>query len=66
VHGLDTSSLSVLNGGLVLGAAKRDRRRAVERLEPLEQASFALELPFQLEKAAPKLLNRAYSALFFS
>jgi hypothetical protein len=28
--------------------------------------ALLLERMFQLEKAAPKLLNRAYSALFFS
>jgi hypothetical protein len=36
-----------------------------EAPEPLEQASFAWEHRFQLEKAAAKLLTRTYSVFFF-
>jgi hypothetical protein len=42
-----------------------ERSKAVERLERRERVPFALERRFQLEKAVPKLLNRAYSALSF-
>jgi len=48
------------------GPKRFERSKAVERLERRERVPFALERRFQLEKAAPKLLNRAYSALFFS
>ena len=50
--GLDTSSLSVLNGALVLSAAKRDRRRAIERLERLEQAQAKIVLSFMKDRRA--------------
>jgi hypothetical protein len=54
-HGLDMSSLSVLNGALVLSAAKRDRRRAVERLERLERAWLVYARRDQVENgAAPR------------
>jgi len=52
---------------LNLSTKRFERSKAVERLERAGTGfPFALERRFQLEKAAPNLLNRAYSALFFS